>query len=107
MKNISNFISESTNCDNGYFDLYTGSKNSNTKYEFVVIFPAGALEIYSEQCLLDIINKGDEDWDDPDLMDTYIELSELPADGKWHTLSGPIDKGELTHTFGQHCKIKL
>lgn len=104
MKNISNFISEAANCANGYFDLYTGS-DSKTKYEFAVIFPAGGLEVYSEQCLLDMINNGAEDWDDPDLMDTYIELSELPADGKWHILSGPIEKGELTHTFGQHCKI--
>ena len=103
MKDINNFITEAVKFTDDKFTLYKGMSNK-ANYEYVIIFPLGGVEMYSKKALTDMIGEED-DWDDVDLRDTYIELSELPADGEWHMVSGPGGNGDLKDTIGQHCKI--
>ena len=103
MKNINSYITESVKCTDDEFNLHIGIRQT-PQYEYVIIFPLGGVEMYSKKALTNMIGEED-DWDDVDLRDTYIELSELPADGEWHMISGPLGKGDLKDTIGQHCKI--
>lgn len=103
MRNINNYITESVKCTNDEFNLHIGIQQK-PQYEYVIIFPIGGVEMYSKKALMDMISNED-DWDDEDLLDTYTELSELPADDEWHMISGPLGHGDLKNTLGQHCKI--
>ena len=101
MKDINTFITEGVKFDNDYFGNNDGKK---VQYEYVLIFPAGAIEMYTKKGLDDILNEDPDEWDDPDLYDTYSELSGLSADNEWRSLSGPVGKGDLKDTLGIHYK---
>ena len=100
MKNVKNFLNESVKFTDDNFNLYVGF-NQKSQYEYVIIFPNGGVEMYSKDALTKLVK---DDWDDVDLQDTYNELLELTADGKWHILSGPVGNDDLKDTIGQHCK---
>lgn len=101
MKNINNFITEAVEFTNDYFSIMDGKK---IQYEYAIVFPDGNIEMFSEKTINDIISQDEDEWDDPDMYDTYLELSELPVDGKWYAISGPVGKGDLKDTLGIHYK---
>ena len=101
MKNINTFITEAVEFTNDYFGIMDGGK---IQYEYAIVFPGGNIEMFSKKALNDMLSKDEDELDDPDMYDTYSELSELPTDGKWHSLSGPIGKDDLKDTLGIHYK---
>lgn len=90
MKNLIDLITESTAADKFIKD-----------HKFIVVYPTGGIEMFTEDGLQDLLG---QDFQDEDELAMYEELSELPNDSKWHMISGPEGNGDLKVTIGRHAK---
>lgn len=85
---------DSIHVGSDFYDVKSIDKN----IKYAVVFPYGAIEMFTEKGLAKVINEWEGDEDD---LTTYIELQSLDKRGEWVHLSGPYRKNsDLTGPIG-------
>ena len=122
MKSIDKFISEQSLINNGINDQNVYFSTDDKHAEYVIVYPYGLVEAFTKNGLEQYVKDMEDELIEarkkfPNEMSlgeaeeniwTYKELLDIPADGKWHGISGPANSNSklLDSTIGFHYKRK-